>query len=274
MGYREGAGGNVGAHSALVHKCNSGRVHNFHLDNEGNRELYAFCTCAQRGFCKNVVLHMKTIAIALQKGGVGKSTLAKALGVAGAKAGLNVLVLDMDSQQSTTQWAQRRKDALPVVRFATEIDLPKLLSQAEEAGCDLVVIDTPPARSTEAPAAVEFCDLVLVPCAPDIEAYEQLPRTARLARTSDKPAAAVLTMAQPNSRTEEDIARQVFETVKLPMVPAVIHRFKVHRDASREGMTASELEPEGKAAAELQALWNWVCAELQLNTSAILHKKV
>lgn len=55
-------------------------------------------------------------------------------------------------------------------------------------------------------------------------------------------------MAQPNSRTEEDIARQVFETVKLPMVPAVIHRFKVHRDASREGMTASELEPEGKAA--------------------------
>ena len=81
-------------------------------------------------------------------------------------------------------------------------------------------------------------------------------------------------MAQPNSRTEEDIARQVFETVKLPMVPAVIHRFKVHRDASREGMTASELEPEGKAAAELQALWNWVCAELQLNTSAILHKKV
>ena len=71
---------------------------------------------------------MKTIAIAMQKGGVGKSTLAKALGVAGARAGLNVLVLDMDSQQSTTQWAERRKDALPVVRFATEIDLPKLLS--------------------------------------------------------------------------------------------------------------------------------------------------
>ena len=231
------------------------------------------CNCAQRSVCKNAVLHMKTIAIAMQKGGVGKSTLAKALGVAGARAGLNVLVLDMDSQQSTTQWAERRKDALPVVRFATEIDLPKLLSQAEEAGCDLVVIDTPPARSTEAPAAVEYCDLVLVPCAPDIEAYEQLPRTARLARASDKPAAAVLTMAQPNSRAEEDIARQVFETVKLPMVPAVIHRFKVHRDASREGVTACELEPDGKAAAELEALWDWVSAELQLNTSAVVHKR-
>lgn len=216
---------------------------------------------------------MKTIAIAMQKGGVGKSTIAKALGVSGAKSGLNVLVLDMDTQQSTAQWAERRSDALPVVRFATEIDLPKLLGQAEEAGCDLVVIDTPPARSTEAPAAVEYCDFVLVPCAPDIEAYEQLPRTARLARTSEKPAAAILTMAQPNSRAEEEIARQVFETVKLPMVPAVIHRLKVHRDASREGMTACELEPEGKAASELQALWDWVNAELQISTNAVVHKR-
>lgn len=215
---------------------------------------------------------MKTVAIAMQKGGVGKSTLAKALGVAGVKAGLNVLVLDMDTQQSTAQWAERRKDPLPVVRFATEIELPKLLSQADEAGCDLVVIDTPPARSTEAPAAVEYCDLVLVPCSPDIEAYEQLPRTARLARSSAKPAAAVLTLAQPNSRAEEDIARQVFETVKLPMAPAVIHRFKIHRDASREGVTAFEIDADGKAAAELQALWEWVSAQLQLNTSAVVHK--
>lgn len=217
---------------------------------------------------------MKIIAIAMQKGGVGKSTLAKALGVAGVRAGLNVLVLDMDTQQSTAQWAERRKDPLPVVRFATEIELPKLLGQAEEAGCDLVVIDTPPARSTEAPAAVEYCDLVLVPCSPDIEAFEQLPRTARLARSNEKPAAAVLTMAQPNSRTEEEIARQVFETIKLPMAPAVIHRFKVHRDASREGVTALEIDAEGKAAAELQALWDWIGAQLQLNTSADVRKIV
>lgn len=229
------------------------------------------CTCAQDHCCRNAELHMKVIAIAMQKGGVGKSTLAKALGVAGARANLNVLVLDMDSQQSATQWAERRKDTLPIVRFATEIELPKLLKQAEQAGCELVLIDTPPARSTEAPAAVEYSDLVLVPCTPDIEAYEQLPRTARLARSSEKPAAAVLTMAQPNSRSEEEIARQVFETVKLPMVPAVIHRFKVHRDASREGMTALEIDPDGKAAAELQALWEWVCAQLHININARVH---
>ncbi|MHA6770349.1 AAA family ATPase [Sphingobium ummariense] len=216
---------------------------------------------------------MKTIAIAMQKGGVGKSTLTRSLAVAATDAGLNVLVLDMDAQQSTAQWAERRSAELPLVRFVTEIDLPKVLKQADEAGCDLVLIDTPPARSTEAPAAVEFADLVLVPCSPDIEAYEQLPRTARLARTTGKPAAAVLTLAQPNSRAEEEITREIFTNLHLPMAPAVIHRFKVHRDASREGLSAQELEPESKAAQEIAALWAWVCAELQLSTSATVHKK-
>ena len=79
-------------------------------------------------------------------------------------------------------------------------------------------------------------------------------------------------MAQPNSRAEEDVARTVFETVKIPMAPAVIYRFKVHRDASREGLTAQEMEPDSKAASEVQALWDWVAAELQLSTSAPVHK--
>lgn len=217
---------------------------------------------------------MKTIAIAMQKGGVGKSTLTRSIAVAASKAGMNVLTLDMDAQQSTTQWADRRGDQLPLVRFVTEIELPKVLKQAAEAGCDLVIIDTPPARSTEAPAAVEYADLVLVPCTPDIEAYEQLPRTERLARTTGKPAAAVLTMAQPNSRSEEEIARTIFAELKLPMVPAILHRFKVHRDASRDGQTAQELEPDSKAAQEIQALWDWVRAELQIGTSAPVHKKM
>ena len=56
---------------------------------------------------------MKTIAIAMQKGGVGKSTLTRSLAVAAADSGLNVLALDMDSQQSTSQWAGRRSAELP-----------------------------------------------------------------------------------------------------------------------------------------------------------------
>lgn len=214
---------------------------------------------------------MKIIAVAMQKGGVGKSTLTRSLAVAGTAAGYNVLALDMDPQQSVVQWAERRSAQTPAVRFATEIELPKLLRQAEEAGCDLVIIDTPPARSTEAPAAVEAADFVLVPCTPDIEAYEQLPRTARLARTTGKPAAAVLTMVQPTGQSEEKVAREVLTTIGIRLAAPALHRLKVHRDASREGFSAQEMEPDSKASQEVQALWEWLCAEVHMGTSALVH---
>ena len=214
---------------------------------------------------------MKVVAIAMQKGGVGKSTLTRSLAVAGVEAGLNVLAIDMDAQQSTKQWSERRAGDLPMVTFATEIDLPKILGKAEVAGCDLVLIDTPPARSSEAPAAVEAADLVLMPCTPDIEAYEQLPRTVRLARTTGKLAFAVLMMATPNSRSEEETATKIFETIKAPMAPVIIRRLKVHRDSCREGVTPQEMEPNGKAAQEITDLWNWLSAELQLGNIAPVH---
>ena len=214
---------------------------------------------------------MKTIAIAINKGGAGKTTLTRSLGVAAVLAGLNVLVLDMDIQQSATQWGRRRQEPLPLIRFTTENDLPAELQRAEAARCDLVIIDTPPGRGSEAPAAVEAADFVLIPFTADIEAFEQLPRTARLARTTGKPAVAILNQATPNSRSEEDAARGVLEALGLPMAPTVLHRFKVHRDASRSGMTAQELEPDSKAAAEIIALWEWLGAQLRLRTSATVH---
>lgn len=217
---------------------------------------------------------MKIIAVAIQKGGVGKSTITRTLGTAAAAAGLNVLVLDMDNQQTTTMWARRRETSLPLVKFTTENDLADELKRAAAAGCELVIIDTPPARSTEAPAAVEVADLVLIPCTADVEAFEQLPRTARLARTTGKPAAAVLNKATPNSRSEEVAARGVFEALSLPMVPAVLHEYKVHRHAARQGLTAQELEPDSRAASEINALWNWICAELHMPSNAHVHKEV
>ena len=90
---------------------------------------------------------MQVITIAMQKGGVGKSTLARSLAVAAARDGLSVLIVDMDAQQSISQWAERREADMPVVVFSTENELAKKLAQAKEAA-DLVIIDTPPARST------------------------------------------------------------------------------------------------------------------------------
>jgi cellulose biosynthesis protein BcsQ len=97
---------------------------------------------------------MKTLAVTVNKGGVGKTMLAKSLGTAAWLSGLNVLILDMDTQQNSTKWGRRRAELqskpLPLVRFTTEGDLEDEMTRARQAGCDLVIIDTPPGRSSEA----------------------------------------------------------------------------------------------------------------------------
>ena len=221
-------------------------------------------------------MHMSTkvVAVTINKGGAGKTMISRSLATAAAAAGLTVLILDMDTQQNSTSWRKRRPDdiPLPLVQFATENDLEETLLRARAAECDLIIIDTPPGRNTEAPAAVEAADLVLVPCPPEVEAFEGLPRTARLARTTGKPAAVIANFVQPNSRSEEEAIRAVAEAQGLSTVPVALHRFNVHRDGSLRGLTAQELQPDSRAAIEIGLLWDWLNSELQLTTSATVHK--
>lgn len=213
---------------------------------------------------------MRTIALSCNKGGVGKTTITKHLATAAAAAGLNVLILDMDTQQNATNWGRRRRQQeggpiLPVVQFVTENDLPDALARASAAGCDLIVIDTPPGRSAEAPAAVEHSDTVLIPFWLEKDAFDGVQRTAALARRMGKPAFGVLNFATPNSQVHVDAARDSLERLGVPMSPAVLHRYEVYRMANLPGLTVQEMEPESRAAAEIAGLWDW------LNKSALVH---
>jgi chromosome partitioning protein len=219
---------------------------------------------------------MRKVAITTNKGGVGKTMLTKSIGTAATAAGFNVLLLDMDTQQNTAKWGKRRakKDKpLPLAKFITETDLIEELDRAEKAGCDLVLLDTPPGRNSEAPAAVEAADLVLIPFWNDQDSYDGVTITAGLARRLGKKAYGVLNFATPNSRTHEETARDVLQALGLPMVDAVLHRYDAHRLASVEGLTAQELDPDSVAAREIADLWRWLSAALQLSKGATVHKK-
>lgn len=220
---------------------------------------------------------MQTVAVTINKGGVGKTTITKNLATAAAAAGLTVLIIDMDTQQNADAWGRRRRQhqperQLPLVQFATERDLPEVLERARAAECDLVLIDTPPGRSTEAPAAVEAADFVLIPFWLETDAFEGLKKTGDLARRLGTPAAAVLNFATPNSRSHEESARDVLKALDVRMSPVVLHRYEAHRNANPTGLTAFEAEPDSRPAAEIAALWDWLRAELQISTSAHVHK--
>jgi len=110
---------------------------------------------------------MKILAIISQKGGVGKTTLATALAVAGEAGGKRVAVFDLDPQLSATFWADRRKGnrpgeaETPVVREINVLRLPHYLDAMREVGADLVVLDCPPVHRDIAAAAVEAADRLL-----------------------------------------------------------------------------------------------------------------
>jgi chromosome partitioning protein len=219
---------------------------------------------------------MKVVAIAINKGGTGKTTVTKSVATAAAATGLNVLVLDMDGQENARKWGDRRKarnpyKILPLVKFTTESSLPDELAKAKHAGCDLVIIDTPPGRSTEAVAAVEAANLVLIPFeADDQDSFDGIPKIARLARANGKPAIGILNKVTPSSLAQIETARAIcaVPTTNIPMGPVVLHRYIQHRDANPKGLTAQELEPNSVPAGEIDTLWEWLCAELHMGTDA------
>ena len=90
------------------------------------------------------------IAFVSQKGGVGKSTLARALARETAAGGLKTKVADLDTQQGTTvDWHRTRMDA--GIEPAVSVESFKTAAQALAIadGFDILILDGP-ARTSQA----------------------------------------------------------------------------------------------------------------------------
>ena len=78
-----------------------------------------------------------------QKGGTGKSTLARAFAVEAAKADTGVLIADLDEAQRTSwDWGQRRAANGFAPAIAVEM-VPRLQVFTRAAEVDLLVVDAP-----------------------------------------------------------------------------------------------------------------------------------
>jgi chromosome partitioning protein len=110
------------------------------------------------------------VALISQKGGVGKSTLARGLGAVIAHAGLRVRIADLDPQQNTVvQWekARRANDVTPKLDVKGYASLEAAL---EDAGnIDLLILDTPARTSRTTLAIAESAHLVVQPTGPSLD---------------------------------------------------------------------------------------------------------
>jgi chromosome partitioning protein len=104
------------------------------------------------------------IALISQKGGVGKSALARLLAVEFIRAGWQVKIADLDTKQGTvTKWKTRRDRAglqpeIPVEKFAT---VERALREATRF--DLLILDGPAHAEQGGRVMAKGSDLVLMP---------------------------------------------------------------------------------------------------------------
>ena len=201
-------------------------------------------------------LRLRTVALVARKGGSGKSTLAVALAVQHERAGGRAVVVDLDPQGSATAWGALREADRPVVVAAQARRLQPVLDAARNGGADLMIIDTPPALADAALAAARVADLVVIPCRPALADLHAIVGSLDTCRDAGAPAAVVVNAAPPAGALVEQ-ARAAL-TDRAEVAPVTICQRVAHVRAFATGMTAAEIEPAGKAAQEIAALYGWM----------------
>jgi chromosome partitioning protein len=209
---------------------------------------------------------MRTIAVTSQKGGSGKTTLAIHLAAAASAAGYVSLVVDTDPQATACTWHGWRGDSDPdVIDCAAHALLAKKIALAGELGADLATIDTPPHADIMAREACRLADLLLVPCRPRAFDLDAVRTTVELVRSCQKPAFVIFMAGPPRAQLVYAEAAGVVSGFGIPVAPVMLPERAAFHHSVGAGKTAPEIEPDGKAAEDVAALWIWVSQQLGMS---------
>ena len=113
------------------------------------------------------------LAMVAQKGGVGKSTLARIIAVEATKSGLRAKIADLDTQQATcVKWTARRAQngIEPQIRAEPFKSVATALQDA--VNFDLYIFDGAPHSSVETRQACQAADMVVIPTSEGLDDLE------------------------------------------------------------------------------------------------------
>ena len=200
------------------------------------------------------------IGVLNQKGGVGKTTLSVNIAAALAKDGSRVLLIDADPQGSSLDWSAARQGE----PLFTVVGFPRATLHKEMAtigkGYDHIVIDGPPRVTDLARSAIMASDIVLIPTQPspyDVWASEEIVKLVDEAHTFKESLKSVFVINRKIANTA--IGRDVVDALAaypIPVLKSSVTQRVIFAEAAATGQSIFEVDPEGIASVEIQAIIN------------------
>jgi len=202
------------------------------------------------------------VGIVAQKGGVGKSTIARALGTSYAAADWDVKIADLDINQSTSYtWLQRRLKAgiTPVI----EVQCFGTVAQANKHAdnYDLFIFDGAPSASRGTEEIAKLSDLIILPTGlglDDLEPTVMLANSLAKAGINKKKISFALCRVGDSLSEIEDARNYLLETPYY-LLDGVIPEKTCLRQAQDDGFSVVESRfkgPRGKADHLVQSIMN------------------
>ena len=187
-------------------------------------------------------VHPVIVGFVSQKGGTGKSTLARALGAVVAGAGLKVKIADLDPQQQTVlQWEKLRSESqeepsITVEGFDTAADS---IASAEDD--ELLIIDAPAHANRGTLEIAQAATLIVQPSGASLDDLRPAVLLFHELRQAGIPKERlVVALCRILSDAEEEMARAYVIQAGYDVLPDYIPERTAYREAQNRGQAVTE----------------------------------
>ncbi|MDH4982873.1 ParA family protein [Hyphomicrobium sp. D-2] len=190
------------------------------------------------------------VAFLSRKGGVGKSTMARALCAVAARKGLKTKLADLDPAQRTASRWQRLRDrnlVLPSISVAAFDNADSAVATSSDA--DLLIIDGPGQNLELTAEIASVAHTVVQPCGAcfdDLQPAMEL--FYNLANAGVPKARLQIALSRLSEPDEETAARAYVDVAGFSVLPGAIMDHARYREAHNRGLAFIEIPGEDLTA--------------------------